>query len=52
MAHVIDFQNLTQTQNNQSLMEEVENQDMKKTSEHFYGRNKRKSARSRFLSGQ
>ena len=30
MAHMINFHNLTQIQNNQSLMEEVENEDMKK----------------------
>ena len=30
MVHTIDFQNLTQIQNNQSLMEEVENEEMKK----------------------
>ena len=30
MVHTIDFQNLTQIQNNQSLMEEVENEQMKK----------------------
>ena len=30
MVHTIDFPNLTQIQNNQSLMEEVENEEMKK----------------------
>ena len=30
MVHTIDFQNLTQIQNNQSLMEEVEKEKMKK----------------------
>ena len=30
MVHTIDCQNLTQIQNNQSLMEEVENEEMKK----------------------
>ena len=30
MAHLIDFQNLTQFQSNQSFMEEVENEDMRK----------------------
>ena len=30
MAHMINFHNLTQIQNNQSLMEDVENEDMKK----------------------
>ena len=30
MAHMINFHNLTQIQNNQSLMEEVENEDIKK----------------------
>ena len=30
MAHMINFYNLTQIQNNQSLMEEVENEDIKK----------------------
>ena len=30
MAHMIDFQNLTQIQNNQSFMEEIENEEMKK----------------------
>ena len=30
MAHKIDFENLTEIQNNQSLMEEVENEEMKK----------------------
>ena len=30
MAHTIYFENLTETQNNQSLMEEVENKEMKK----------------------
>ena len=30
MVHTIDCQNLTQIQNNQSLMEEVENKEMKK----------------------
>ena len=30
MAQTIDFQNLTQIQNNQSLMEEIENEEMKK----------------------
>ena len=30
MLHTIDFQNLTQIQNNQSLMKEAENEEMKK----------------------
>ena len=30
MAHMINFHNLTQIQNKQSLMEEVENEDIKK----------------------
>ena len=30
MAHTIDLQNLTQIQNNQSLMKKVENEEMKK----------------------
>ena len=30
MAHTIDLQNLTQIQNNQSLMKGVENEEMKK----------------------
>ena len=30
MAHTIDFQNLTQFQSNQSFMEEVENENMRK----------------------
>ena len=30
MVHTIDFPNLTQIQNNQNLMEEVENEEMKK----------------------
>ena len=30
MAHTIDFQNLTQFKSNQSFMEKVENEDMRK----------------------
>ena len=30
MAHTIDFQNLTQFQSNQSFIEEVENENMRK----------------------
>ena len=53
MVHTIGFQNLTQTQNNQSLMEEIENQEMKKISEQSIGRNRidRKLSKSRSLPG-
>ena len=51
MPHMINFHNLTQIQNNQSLMEEVENEDIKKLLSTFTEDN-RKSARPRFLSGR
>ena len=48
MAHAIDFQNLTQPEFNGRGRKKGHEE----TSEHFYRRTRRKSARLRFLSGQ
>ena len=51
MTYMINFQNVTQIQNQQQSFTEEAKKGHEKTSEHTNGRT-RKSARPRFLSGR